>query len=154
LVNIVVLPRRLFPLLLLQFFPLLFPWGPMISSMIGCKCPHLYWSGSGRASQGTAIPGSCQQALLGISNSVSVWCLQMTWIPRWGSLWMTFAPLSPCIFFKQEQFLVKTFEMGGWLHPSTGGCAYPLDMVSTDSISPMLCISANGSVGPGNFLLL
>ena len=30
----------------------------------GFEYPHLYLSGSGRASQGTAIPGSCQQALL------------------------------------------------------------------------------------------
>jgi len=30
----------------------------------------------------TAIPTSCQQALLGISNSVWVWCQQMGWIPR------------------------------------------------------------------------
>jgi hypothetical protein len=32
----------------------------------------LYWSGAGRTSQGTAISGSCHQALLGISNSVEV----------------------------------------------------------------------------------
>jgi hypothetical protein len=54
--------------------------------MLGCECLHLYWSGAGRASQETAIPGSCQQALLGISNSVEVWCLQMGWISRWGSV--------------------------------------------------------------------
>jgi hypothetical protein len=40
------------------------------------------WSGTGRTSQGTAIPGSFQQVLLGISNSVGVWCKQMGWIPR------------------------------------------------------------------------
>ena len=38
--------------------------------MVGCKYLHLYWSGAGRTSQGTAIPGSCQQVLLGISDSV------------------------------------------------------------------------------------
>jgi hypothetical protein len=32
----------------------------------------VYWSDSGRASQGTPLPGSCQQALLGINNSVWV----------------------------------------------------------------------------------
>jgi hypothetical protein len=46
---------------------------PVVSLMVGCEHVHLYWSGSGRASQETAI----QQALLGISNSVWVWCLQM-----------------------------------------------------------------------------
>jgi hypothetical protein len=40
--------------------------------MVGCEYLHLYWSGAGRTSQGTAIPGSCQQALLGNSNSVRV----------------------------------------------------------------------------------
>ena len=45
---------------------------PTLSPMLGCVHPHLYWSGSGRASQDTAIPGSCQQALLCISNSVWV----------------------------------------------------------------------------------
>jgi len=37
-----------------------------LSQMGGCEHPHLYLSSSGRASQGTAIPGSCQQVLLGI----------------------------------------------------------------------------------------
>jgi hypothetical protein len=35
--------------------------------MFGCIYPHLYWWSSGRASKGTAIPGSFQQFLLGIS---------------------------------------------------------------------------------------
>jgi hypothetical protein len=30
--------------------------------MVGCEHPHLHWSGAGRTSQGTATPGSCQQA--------------------------------------------------------------------------------------------
>jgi hypothetical protein len=42
----------------------------VLSQMVGWEHLHLYWSSSGRASQGTAIPGSCQQALLDISNSV------------------------------------------------------------------------------------
>jgi hypothetical protein len=50
--------------------------------LVGCEYLHLYWSGAGRASQARAIPGSCQQALLGISNSVLVWCLQKGWILR------------------------------------------------------------------------
>jgi hypothetical protein len=52
--------------------------------------------------------GSCLQALLGISSSVWVWCLQMGWIPRWDSLCST---LCPYISFRQEKFWVKKFEM-------------------------------------------
>ena len=66
--------------------------------MIGCEYLHLYWSGASRTSQGTAIPGSCQQVLLGISNSVGVWCLQMEWIPTWGGLWMAFPTVSAPFF--------------------------------------------------------
>jgi hypothetical protein len=51
---------------------------------------HLYWLGAGRNSLGTAISGSCQQVLLAISDSIGFWCLQMGWIPRWASLWMSF----------------------------------------------------------------
>jgi hypothetical protein len=43
---------------------------PRISPMVVCEYLHLYWSGAGRASQGTATTGSCQQVLLGISNGV------------------------------------------------------------------------------------
>jgi hypothetical protein len=39
----------------------------VLSPLFGCKHQHLYWSWSGRASKGTTISGSCQQALLGIS---------------------------------------------------------------------------------------
>jgi hypothetical protein len=46
---------------------------PVLSLMVGCKHPPLYLSGSSRASQETAITGSCQQAFLGIHNSVWVW---------------------------------------------------------------------------------
>jgi hypothetical protein len=38
--------------------------------MVGCEYLHLYYSGAGRASQRTAIPGSHQQAFLGISNFI------------------------------------------------------------------------------------
>ena len=65
---------------------------PRLSPMVGYKYLHLCWSGAGRTSQETTISGSCQQVLLGISNSVGFWCLQMGWIPRWGSLWMAFPP--------------------------------------------------------------
>jgi hypothetical protein len=67
--------------------------------MVGCNDQHLYGSGSGRTSQGTAIPGSCQQVLLGISNSVWVWCLQMGRIPRWQGLWVSFPSVSAPLIF-------------------------------------------------------
>jgi len=61
---------------------------PVLNVVVGCVL--LYWSASETISQGTATRGSCQYALLGISNSVWVWCLLMGWIPRLGSLWMAF----------------------------------------------------------------
>ena len=63
---------------------------PVLSLMVGWQHPHKYFSGTGRASQVTAIPGSRQQAVVGIHNSVCVWWLYMGWIPRWGSLYMAF----------------------------------------------------------------
>ena len=36
----------------------------------------------------------------------------------------------PCISFRQEQVWIKDFEVGEWLHPSTGGHAYLLEVVS------------------------
>jgi hypothetical protein len=46
---------------------------PMLNPMVGCDHLPLCLSGSARASQETAISGSCQQALLGIHSSVWVW---------------------------------------------------------------------------------
>jgi hypothetical protein len=45
---------------------------PVLSPMVGCEHPPLYLSGTGRASQKTAISGFCQQALVGIHNGVWV----------------------------------------------------------------------------------
>jgi hypothetical protein len=45
----------------------------VLSPMVGCEHPPLYLLGTGRASQETPISGSCQQALLGMYNSVWVW---------------------------------------------------------------------------------
>lgn len=44
--------------------------GPVLSPVVSWKHLHLYWSGSGGVSQETTRSGSCQHALLGISNSV------------------------------------------------------------------------------------
>ena len=60
----------------------------VLNPMDDCEHPLLYLSGTGRASQETAIPGSSQQALVGIHNSGWFWWLFMGWIPKWGSLWM------------------------------------------------------------------
>jgi hypothetical protein len=69
--------------------------------MVDWEHPPLYLSGTGRAPQETAISGFCQQALVGIHNSVWVWWLYMGWTPRWGSLWMAF--LSVISRFKERQ---------------------------------------------------
>lgn len=67
------------------------------------------------------------------------------------------APLFvPAFPFDKEELWIYNFEVGGWPHLSTGGCAYPLDMVSTGSISPLLDILAKvfpvGSWEPLEFL--
>ena len=41
-----------------------------LSLMIGCEYQDLFWLGSGKNTQGTAISGSYYEALLGISNGV------------------------------------------------------------------------------------
>jgi hypothetical protein len=53
-----------------------------------CQHPFLYLPGTGIASYKTAIPGSLQQNLAGICNSVWVWWLITGWIPGWESLWI------------------------------------------------------------------
>jgi hypothetical protein len=52
-------------------FSNLLHWGSHAQSngLVGFEHPPLYLSGSGRASQETAISGSCQQALVGIYSS-------------------------------------------------------------------------------------
>jgi hypothetical protein len=72
LVDIGLPPIRLQDPSALSVLSLTTPLRPMLSSMAGCEHPHLYLSGTGRASQETAISGFCQQAYLGIHNSVWV----------------------------------------------------------------------------------
>jgi hypothetical protein len=67
---------------------------PVLCPMDGCEHPVLYLSVTRRASQETAASGSCQQAIVGIHNSVWVWWLYMGCIPRWGSLWMVIPSVS------------------------------------------------------------
>ena len=51
--------------------------------------------------------------------------------------------LVPVFSLDRNNSELKIFEMGGWPHPSNGGCAYPLGMVSIASVFPVLGISAN-----------
>ena len=84
----------------------------MFHPMDDCEHPVLYLPGTWRASQETAISGSCQQNLVGICNRVWVWWLFMGWIARWGSLWMVipsvsapnFVFVSPSIEFSEVCF--------------------------------------------------
>ena len=86
---------------------------PDLNQMTGCKYMHLPLSVAGRASLGTAMPGSCVHAQYGLSNSVRIWCVHMGWIPSCSSHWVAFlsdsGPFCPCISFRQEQFWVKFF---------------------------------------------
>lgn len=71
--------------------------------------------------QETTISSSCQESLLGISDSVWVWRLQMGWIPRWGVLFMAFPLVSaPFILFLQfhlgrDNSRLKFWD--GWVVP-------------------------------------
>ena len=87
-------------------FSIPFIWDPVLCPMDDCEHPLLYLSGTGRASQETAISGSCQQALVGICYSVWVWWLYMGWIPRWGSVWMVILSVSA------PNFVSETPSMG------------------------------------------
>jgi hypothetical protein len=52
----------------------------------GIKSACSYLLGTSRASQETAISGSCHQALVGIHSNVWFWWLFMGWIPRFAAL--------------------------------------------------------------------
>ena len=51
-------------------------------------------------------------------------------------LFFSFVPVFPL----DRTILGKNFEMGGWSHPSTGGRAYLLEVVSSGSLSPLMHI--------------
>ena len=53
-----------------------------------CEHPLLYFPGTGKASQETAISRSFHQNLAFIRNSVCVWWMITGLTPRWGSIWM------------------------------------------------------------------
>jgi hypothetical protein len=101
----------------------------VFSPMVGCKHPHLYWLGSGRASQETAISGSCQQVIKLVSLLYLI-CQYLAsaivsgfggyiWdrpqvVPLDGISFSLCSTLCPCISSRQAQFWVNIFEMFGW----------------------------------------
>jgi hypothetical protein len=78
----------------LGFFSSSFIGDPVLHPMDNCEHLLLYLSGTGRASQETAISDSCQHNIVGICNSVWIWWLFMGWITRWDSLWMVIPSVS------------------------------------------------------------
>jgi hypothetical protein len=112
--------------------------------MVGSKHLHMLCSVAGLTSQGTAKPGSCQQAPLD-QGKCWVWCLQTWCIHGWDhyfSLCSIFYFLfiyffCPCSSFGWEHIWVKKkSDMDEWLHVLTRGHAYLLEVVSTGSIYP------------------
>ncbi|WP_330949998.1 hypothetical protein, partial [Streptococcus anginosus] len=77
------------------------------SSMVGCKYLHLSQSATGRATQRTAMLGSCLLAQHATSNSVQFWFHFF----RPQAVWVNLSLLHfcPCISFRQEQFLAGLF---------------------------------------------
>jgi hypothetical protein len=83
------------------------------------------WSGFSRASQETGVSVFCKQALLGISNTVWIWCLHVGWIPRWDSLWMVFPSVSAPLFvpvfpLDRSNSALKFWRWVGGLVPQPG----------------------------------
>ena len=132
---------------------------PVISLMVDCKHLLLYLSGSGRASQETAISGYCQQGLLGISNSDWVWRLYLGWIPRWESLWMAFSSVSaphfvPVFPLDRSNSGLKILRRVGVPIPQPG--AMPnFSIRSLQVLSPLCWVFQLmlSPLGPGSLLL-
>jgi hypothetical protein len=125
--------------------------------MVGCEILSLHLSGFGRASQETAITGSCQQALLGISNNVWGWWLNMRWIPRWGSLRMAFPLVSPVLFvtvFPRSHSGLKFWRWVGGPIPQPE--VMPNLWIWSLQVLPSLCWLfqlMSSPLGPGSLLL-
>jgi hypothetical protein len=113
--------------------------------MASCRYLYLSQSAADRASQRTAILGSCLQAQHSITNSARVWCLSMGWLVPGQPFLQSLLHFCPWISFRHEQFSSKTLMVGWWPHSSTGGPVYVLEVVSSGSISPLLYILASFS---------
>jgi hypothetical protein len=72
------------PLQLLGSFSSSSSGDPVLSPMVSCDHLPLYLSGSCRASQETAVSGYCQQALVGIHNSVLSFIIVYGMDPQFG----------------------------------------------------------------------
>ena len=95
---------------------------PDLSPVVGCESLHLSQSASVRASQRTAMLGSCLQIWHSISNSVRNWCPPMGWIQIWAGHWSAIPSVSGTFMFLYILW-VKSF-VGGLMFPSLhwGSC--------------------------------
>ena len=88
---------------------------PVLSPIVGWKHPPLYLSGSGRASQETAISDSCQQVLPGIHNSITVYGID----PQVGqSLYgLSFSLCSAlCLYISSHEYFVPCSKKDWSIH--------------------------------------
>jgi hypothetical protein len=85
-----------------------------------CAASHWHWRGQALAEPlRRQLSGSCQQALVGIHNSVWVWWLYMGWIPRSGSLWMVISSVSAPHFVSVTPSMGALFPLLRWLKDHT-----------------------------------
>jgi hypothetical protein len=123
--------------------------GPFSSSFIGdpvlcpmddSEHPLLYLSGTGRASQETAISGSCQQALVGIHNSVWFSWLFMGWIPRCGRC-------PPCISCQNKEWWRRLYPN---YQPLSTGQLDTCYLLAPGQENALLCITGT----PGGWVIV
>jgi hypothetical protein len=83
-----------------------------------------------------------ERTIPGICNRVCVWCLQMGWIPMWGSLWTAFSSDSALLFapafpFDRSNSGLIFFRWVDGLIPEPG--AMPLDWIWSLQVLSPLC---------------
>jgi hypothetical protein len=98
LVDIAVLPEGLYIPKASAVLALTSPFWSWCSVQCFTACISICIGQALTASQRTTIASFCQQVLLGISNSIQVWCLKMQGIPRWGIFWIAFLSVSALLF--------------------------------------------------------
>jgi len=127
--------------------PLALPlWSPRLSLMIGCIC--LYF-GYVLVEMLKEQPYHAQVSKCFLASTVVLGfgiCRWNGFLDRVVSvctfLQFLFHFFCSCHSFCQEHLWVKNCEVGVWPLLSTRGCAYLLEVVSTGSIPPLLCILA------------
>jgi hypothetical protein len=112
---------------------------PKLSPMLGRKYLQLSQSAAGRASHRSAMPGSCLQAQVSGIGACSWDGSQVGPITAWPFHQSLFH-FCPCISFRQEQFGVK--KIWRWVgYPILSlGVVCLIEVVSSDSISPLMDI--------------